>query len=508
MVKDFVFGDHYASIGIVIALFCLLLAGCSPALTATLAATASPAPVFSPSPSATFAPSETLAPTLTAAPDTRSSSLVETPTITPLPTIPTFTPTFDVRTIVTATPAPKAECPKGNANLFLNLGLPKIRTCRKALASEDDPYKCSDPDIQIKILDYLNKGGRLNSIISQLKEDGQKENNTFIYQDLTGDGIMDFAYQAGNNPISGYYFYTCTDGIYKVQTIFDHDPYAHYVTIKTIKDLNRNGVSDIEITMADVLIIFEWNGASFAETLRIDDGGNSDFVIKDVDMNGLSEIVLSRGLPSYWNMAEEFPWRRYVSIYAWNGSSYTLVSKTFDAPVYRFQALQDADEYLRAGDYPKAIQLYQDVVFSNELGWWSPERRNYEFGIYSAQFDDKFKPTPEPAPEIDSTEYLRLAAYAYYRMVILHTFLGEMDATQVKYATLQEKFPADSPGHPYVEMASAFWEAYQSSGKMVDACGAAIQYAAEHPEILPSLGSDYHGAQSHIYIPADVCPFR
>lgn len=33
-------------------------------------------------------------------------------------------------------------------------------------------------------------------------------------------------------------------------------------------------------------------------------------------------------------------------------------------------------------------------------------------------------------------------------------------------------------------------------------------YAVEHPDILIPLGSDYHGAQSHIYVPADVCPFR
>jgi hypothetical protein len=55
---------------------------------------------------------------------------------------------------------------------------------------------------------------------------------------------------------------------------------------------------------------------------------------------------------------------------------------------------------------------------------------------------------------------------------------------------------------------TAFWNAYQSSQKMVDGCGAAIQYAAEHAEILVPLGSDYHGAQSHIYVPVDVCPFR
>jgi hypothetical protein len=39
-------------------------------------------------------------------------------------------------------------------------------------------------------------------------------------------------------------------------------------------------------------------------------------------------------------------------------------------------------------------------------------------------------------------------------------------------------------------------------------CSAAIQYAAENSEILVPLGDWYHGWQSHIYVPADVCPFR
>jgi hypothetical protein len=59
-----------------------------------------------------------------------------------------------------------------------------------------------------------------------------------------------------------------------------------------------------------------------------------------------------------------------------------------------------------------------------------------------------------------------------------------------------------------IEMATAFWNAYQSTHKMYNGCAAAIQYAAEHPEILTPLGSDYHGWQSHIYVSADVCPFR
>jgi hypothetical protein len=83
----------------------------------------------------------------------------------------------------------------------------------------------------------------------------------------------------------------------------------------------------------------------------------------------------------------------------------------------------------------------------------------------------------------------------------------EPEATTV-YNTLQQKFSNDTYGSPYVEMATAFWNAYQSTHKTYDGCAAAIQYAAEHPEILIPLGSDYHGWQSHTYVPADVCPFR
>jgi hypothetical protein len=92
--------------------------------------------------------------------------------------------------------------------------------------------------------------------------------------------------------------------------------------------------------------------------------------------------------------------------------------------------------------------------------------------------------------------------------VLLHLVQNhEPEATTV-YNTLQQKFSDDQYGRPYAEMATTFWNAYQSTHKMYDGCAAAIQYAAEHPEILTPLGSDYHGSQSHIYVAEDVCPFR
>jgi hypothetical protein len=92
--------------------------------------------------------------------------------------------------------------------------------------------------------------------------------------------------------------------------------------------------------------------------------------------------------------------------------------------------------------------------------------------------------------------------------MLLHLVQGQDSEASTTYTTLGQTFGSDPYAHSYVEMATAFWDAYQSSHKMYDGCAAAIQYAAEHPEILTPLGSDYHGSQSHTYVPADVCPFR
>lgn len=76
------------------------------------------------------------------------------------------------------------------------------------------------------------------------------------------------------------------------------------------------------------------------------------------------------------------------------------------------------------------------------------------------------------------------------------------------YVNLQAKFPAGQPGYAYAEMAQAFWEDYQASQDIGQACGKAVAYATAHADSLTYLGSDYHGLQSHIYKPDDVCPFK
>ena len=360
----------------------------------------------------------------------------------------------------------------------------------------------------------MNNGGNLSSIISQLKADGQKENDTFIYSDLTNDSIPDFVVRNISGYFGGYHFYVCDNGTYKIDAKFDGDPYASDAKISMVKDLNADGLPEIAFEVTNVLIIFEWNGDTFAEILGIRDFGYWEFQIRDIDRNGTFEVVLTRGGPPQWNLIVEWPWREYTSIFSWNGSEYVRSPKVFAKPVYRFQTIQDADQFILEKDFDQALSLYQDAIFSNKLEWWSPERREYEIEYYFAIAESSSYGIPEPTqipptpPAEDTSEYPRLAAYACYRMVALHTYLGQIDAAQTKFDTMQQKFPQGSPGYPYVEMAVAFWDAYQSTQDMTSACAAAIDYAAKHPDILIPLGSDYHGAQSKIYKPADVCPFR
>ena len=174
-------------------------------------------------------------------------------------------------------------------------------------------------------------------------------------------------------------------------------------------------------------------------------------------------------------------------------------------PEYRYQAVNDADRQFLLGNYERALELYQDVIFSDKLDFWSAERREYYMFATIAQFNSEPLPTM-PAP--DPAEYANLSAYARYRILLHHIAQGWMQDASIVNDTLQVKHPTETAGHPYSEMAALLWNEYQFTGDLSLACQLVIAYVEEHPEILEPLGnSSYHGSQVHRYIPQDICPF-
>jgi len=103
-------------------------------------------------------------------------------------------------------------------------------------------------------------------------------------------------------------------------------------------------------------------------------------------------------------------------------------------------------------------------------------------------------------------EYDQLSAYARYRIMIIYLNKGWDGDAKTIYQTLQEKYPKENPGYPYVEMATEFWNEYQLSHDVASACNKAITYATDHKEILEPLGS--HGLWDKNYTPDSICPFQ
>jgi hypothetical protein len=433
-------------------------------------------------------PAQTGTPTITP-----TATQTPTSTITPLPTIPTFTPTFDVSTIVTVTPAEKAECPKENPN--------KATTLEFEVFPSGEMY-VDHPTIEI-IQRFLNSGGD----IEDLKTGLVKANSDFVFQDITNDGISDFVITSGSafQIINILY---CNEGQYKMfpKDDVESEALGSDAAQFTIQDLNQNGMPDI-VSIGNgktglEINVLEWSGETFINLTELGawmpGAGVDGFQLIDLDGNNIAEIVL-KGMPNYWYYPGE-PLRGEIDIYQWDGEKYSQ-SKSFTTPEYRFQAIQDGDHLSNQGKFEEAPKWYQLAITSKSLDWWSKEK-------FENSRDSALNFSTPTALLPDVTEYPSLAAYAYYRIMLLHLVQGQEAEAASTYQTLQDTFGSDQYAAPYVEIATAFWEAYQSTQRMYDGCAAAIQYAVEHPQILTPLGSGYHGRQSHTYEPADVCPFR
>jgi hypothetical protein len=416
------------------------------------------------------------------------------PTSTPTAP-PNLTPTFDIKNIVTATLAPTAACPEITGNIPINLpGKKEYIPDGKELENE-----YINP-----ILNYLNGGGDPEELLEKLKTQyGSGEYEMGSRLDVTNDKTNEIIIE-----YPAFVIYTCRHRQY----VIAYQKGAAFASYKILDDLNQNGIPEIFvysfISNAGIDVeIDEWSGSEFATIGNLGIDGGTQYDIRDENGDGLKEFIFRGGAPGICCEADLNPWRYKSRIYAWNGNSYEEIYEFFDVPQYRFQAIQDADREMVYGNEEIALNLYQGVIFADNLDWWSPEKKYYLDNAINHRFEQP-TPTLAPAPTIDSSEYPRLAAYAYYRIMLLHIVQGHESDAGTVYKTLQQKFSNDPFGKPYVEMATVFWDNYQSTHKMYDGCAAAIQYAAEHSEILKPLGSDYHGSQSHAYIPADVCPFR
>ncbi len=431
--------------------------------------------------------------------------------LTPSPTIPpSQTPAFDVRHLVTRTPAPRAQCPAEKPRLVAAFPTP--------IFTEE-----SVSEFYNNVFTFLNAGGTPKSVINWYSQWRPRDVAYYIQEkDVTGDGVLDLVVTQPDSAVA----FVCKNGQYERKQLINGTYHHNQPVIFYILDMNLDGVSEIIFGAGDARIssvsVFEWGGSEF-QLLNYEPNsrdqpcadllGSSSVDAKDTNGDHLLELVLKQAIPIWTEYAMGLPWRRETRTCSWNGKSFVLIHKELAAPEYRFQAVQDGDRATAAGNYDPALGLYQQAIFDASLQPWSQDRVIYEIARAGPR-DVGVTPVPSPTPIPDPAEYPNLAAYARYRILLLDTVRGYLPEAGIVYSTLQEKYPDGQIGHAYAEMATAFWKTYQKEKNLGQACAKAIAYATAHPaDVLSYLGNGdygktYYGYQSLVYTPEDICPFK
>jgi len=371
-----------------------------------------------------------------------------------------------------------------------------------------------------QVRDFLNAGGTRQTVVVAYRQHNSWVTRGSVIQekDITGDGVLDLLLTDSNT----MYAFVCQNGQYQVNILIGETYHFEQPVIVDIKDMNLDGVPEIIAAAGDarikIITVHEWDGSEFQSLIQDMVGswpqtcsdllGSSWVYAQDMDDNGTLELVLKQGIPIGPEYGMGLPWRKETRTCTWNGNAFVLTQIEIDTPPeYRFQAVQDGDRATRAGEYDQALSLYQQAVRSVSLQGWTQALRNYQQEI------DLF-PTPQPTPMPDPAEYDNLAAYAHFRTLLLYVVQGDVPEAKVIHDTLQQKYFEGQIGHAYAEMATTFWNEYQTEKNIGQACAKAIEYSIKHPvETLSYLGNGeyaimYFGDQSLEYKPEDLCTFR
>ena len=410
-----------------------------------------------PTPSSTPQSGPQVSPTITKTP---------LPSLTPAPLYTaTITPTFNPRSVATMTPASPKACPALVSAGSLQLTDP-----------DDDLYASAD-----EVLAYLNAGGSVDEVRRAL--DDLSFNTELLTVDLTNDGVSEIVMYS-----FAVYVFHCHEGQYeemlRVQPEI-RDTYGMSMKILA-DDLTRSGVQNLIVTTDNEgmgndnytlnVLVFEWDGEEFAnlapeevhhpftqlgQVMYV--GGyhipmfRGEMEFRDIDRNGTIEIILNGvGVGGgYWSASL----REETHTWMWNGEEFNLFDVSLSPAVLKLHAVHDGDIAALQSNYNEALNSYWRAINDTSLEPWNADRLEYNY-LWST-------PWPSPDPE----QGKRVEAYARFRIIVTNYLLGRVEQAEAQYQVIQDIHPAGDPGHPYAQMATAFYDAYHDfSGSIKIGC--------------------------------------
>jgi hypothetical protein len=341
-------------------------------------------------------------------------------------------------------------------------------------------------EIANALIRYLSSGGSPDRIGDVLDNSWQiLGENGFVRTDLdlTGEGTPEVvASYAAPNEGGTLLILGCADGRYVLRyESISNEPEPPQVL--QFGDINHDQLTDTLFTtpvcdgedqtcnFQTQLISWKPELGRFVSLLGATIISDTDPQVKDMDGDQVGELVIrleSNGT------SESGPLRTGVNIYDWNGAVYVLSIIQLDPPRFRIQVLHEADKEFALGNLDEATSLYLLASESEDLRAW---------------YNDE-------VPILD--------AYTTYRLLLTRAAIGDTELFPI-YQPLAEAFPDPATEPVYATMARVFWETYQISNDIAEACAQVQAIVAEQPSALNLINR--YGDRSPTYTEQDLCPF-
>jgi len=260
------------------------------------------------------------------------------------------------------------------------------------------------------------------------------------------------------------------------------DSYRDNVVILATKDINADGKAELVYTTTTcgahtcftAVHLYVWDGTSFRSLTRDQiEMPYGKVSLENREGDAALELILHGGTIGSVGAG---PQRARTEIYSWNGTHYVPTKTIYDESDFLYFRVLDANVALKAGDYKKAIALYQDAITSSKLRVW------------------------KEWIEEGKKERNDLVAFSRYRLMLTYALAKD----EAKAKAILEDLERSQPEHIYTQVAQTFWKAYGERKDITAACLAVTEFAYQHPETVEVL-LDF-GYANPSFTPDEVCP--
>jgi hypothetical protein len=225
-------------------------------------------------------------------------------------------------------------------------------------------------------------------------------------------------------------------------------------------------------TCVDTVRIVAGSGGAYAPVTPADgvSMAGADVVVKDVDGDGVSELIITGGIAGSVGGG---PQRPRTETWKFDGRAYALDSTTFGKPDYLYHAIKDADAFFVSGNYAEAASAYITAVNDKQLKIWMA----------------------------DKNERNELESYALFRAALAILQSGGDGSEALAYLDQAKAYPDTL----HAQLAKSFEAAYSAKSSVSVGCGAVR-------DDLDANSAEYatfwdFGYSNPGFDAATVCPF-